>query len=144
MHNIWNVEMKGLWSFNTQMKWQWMDWEVPGGFHRFPLLCIYFVITVGPIDLECLQPTTRAWLEFHRDCSSVETIASRRPLTLCNLSPWRLPDQISSHDGSRVLTGQAPVQKDFVLTQLCWHSIGQSCYNQAYSMWEGDTKSHGY
>ena len=59
-----------------------------------------------------LKPTTRCLAEFHRDSSSVETIASRRPLTLYNLSFGSMLDQISSLGGSRVLTGQAPVQKD--------------------------------
>lgn len=80
-------------------------------------VCIYLIIAVSPMGLDVLSQLQDAWLQFHRESSHVEATASHRLLTLCHLSFWGLLDQISSHGGSRVPTGQAPVQKN--LLSLC-------------------------
>lgn len=121
---------------------------VPGRFHHSPTFCTDFtdfVLTAGPLDREWPQTNYQML-----GCVSTEaTVAQQKqlpinPLNVYNLSFWKMLDQILSHGGSRVPTGQASVQKDLPSLRLDHFAevpLAKQSPLSLESVWEGNTES---
>lgn len=111
MHKIWNAEVRELPGLFSPR------WSGNGQTQR----CLVDLLHLPRHDCWPYCPAKSSSHLPVLGCHS--TIASQRPLALCNCSFWGMLGESSSHGGSRVLTWQAPVQKDLTSLSL-YHFAG--------------------
>jgi hypothetical protein len=110
-----------------------------------PLLS-YVLHPFGLIDdpSTCSDFRPTIWLVLSKGSNRMEARASHGVLAAYNLSSWKMLEQILSHGGSRVLTGQAPVQKYQVSIYHGWYSINKIITIKVSINMGGKTKKHGF